>query len=190
LKNNSRNRRPSQPAATPLVDSGHHVTGSNFNDPEWCKRKLAEAQFINQQLKLENDHLHDELQAIRHEMEELQDQFRLDDADEFRQLQAELEIAAKNCRILQFKLRKIEKRNESLEGEKILFQDKLDELSREASRVMDLEEELLIAKEVSIRLHTELEQAQEWRNSTDLLNKELKKQLDELKDYLDNEVFT
>lgn len=67
--------------------------------------------------------------------------------------------------------------------------DKLDELSREASRVMDLEEELLIAKEVSIRLHTELEQAQEWRNSTDLLNKELKKQLDELKDYLDNEVF-
>ena len=68
--------------------------------------------------------------------------------------------------------------------------DKLDELSREASRVMDLEEELLIAKEVSIRLHTELEQAQEWRNSTDLLNKELKKQLDELKDYLDNEVFT
>lgn len=73
-------------------------------------------------MKLENDHLHDELQAIRHEMEELQDQFRLDDADEFRQLQAELEIAAKNCRILQFKLRKIEKRNESLEGEKILFQ--------------------------------------------------------------------
>lgn len=93
-------------------------------DPEWCKRKLAEAQFVNQQLKLENDHLHDELQAIRHEMEELQDQFRLDDADEFRQLQAELEIAAKNCRILQFKLRKIEKRNETLENEKILFQGK------------------------------------------------------------------
>ncbi len=63
-----------------------------------------------------------ELQDIRHEMEELQDQFRLDDADEFRQLQAELEIAAKNCRILQFKLRKLEKRNESLESEKILLQ--------------------------------------------------------------------
>lgn len=61
-------------------------------------------------------------------------------------------------------------------------------MSREASRVMDLEEELLIAKEVSIRLHGELEQAQEWRNTTELLNKDLKKQLDELKDYLDNEV--
>jgi hypothetical protein len=77
---------------------------------------------MNKQLKIENDTLHEELMDIRHEMEELQDQFRLDDADEFRQLQAELEIAAKNCRILQFKLRKLERRNDSLESEKILFQ--------------------------------------------------------------------
>ena len=83
---------------------------------------MAEAEYINRQLKLENTTLHVELQDIRHEMEELQDQFRLDDADEFRQLQAELEIAAKNCRILQFKLRKLEKRNESLETDKILLQ--------------------------------------------------------------------
>lgn len=62
-----------------------------------------------------------ELDTLRHEMEELQDQFRLDDADEFRQLQAELEIATKNCRILQFKLRKLEKRNDTLETEKIIL---------------------------------------------------------------------
>ena len=79
---------------------------------------------MNKQLKFENDTLQEELQDIRHEMEELQDQFRVDDADEFRQLQSELEIAAKNCRILQFKLRKLEKRNESLETEKILLQGK------------------------------------------------------------------
>jgi predicted nucleic acid-binding Zn-ribbon protein len=79
---------------------------------------------LNKQLKFENDTLQEELQDIRHEMEELQDQFRVDDADEFRQLQSELEIAAKNCRILQFKLRKLEKRNESLETEKILLQGK------------------------------------------------------------------
>ncbi len=41
---------------------------------------------------------------------------------------------------------------------------------------------------MSIRLHGELEQAQEWRITTENLNKELKKQLDELKDHLDNEV--
>jgi hypothetical protein len=73
-------------------------------------------------LKIENDQLHDELKNIRQEMEELQDQFRLDDADEFRQLQTELEIAVKNCRILQFKLRKVEKRCENLETEKIILQ--------------------------------------------------------------------
>jgi hypothetical protein len=95
-----------------------------FKDISTYKRKLAEAQYMNKQLKIENDTLHEELMDIRHEMEELQDQFRLDDADEFRQLQAELEIAAKNCRILQFKLRKLERRNDSLESEKMLFQGK------------------------------------------------------------------
>lgn len=83
--------------------------------------KLTEVEIQNKELKLENKTLHEELLDIRREMEELQDQFRLDDADEFRQLQAELEIAAKNCRILQFKLRKLEKRNESLENDKIIL---------------------------------------------------------------------
>jgi hypothetical protein len=76
---------------------------------------------INNELKNENKELHDELESIKHEMEELQDQFRLDDAEEFRHLQAELEIATKNCRILQFKLRKLEKRNETIETEKIIL---------------------------------------------------------------------
>jgi hypothetical protein len=48
----------------------------------------------------------------------------------------------------------------------------------------------LVAKEVSIRLHGELEQAQDWRVTAEKLNKELKKQLDDLKDFIDNEVFT
>lgn len=155
---------------------------------ELIKKKLAEYQYINKQLRIENNTLHEELQDIRNEMDELQDQFRLDDADEFRQLQAELEIAAKNCRILQFKLRKLEKRNETLETDKIILQDRLDEFSREANKIIDLEEELLIAKEVSIRLNGELEQAHEWKESTEKLNNNLKKQLDELKDFLDNEV--
>jgi len=51
-----------------------------------------------------------------------------------------------------------------------------------------LEEELLIAKEVSIRLNAELEQALEWRDTSEILNKELKKQLDDLKELLDNQV--
>ena len=73
-------------------------------------------------MRLENSTLKNEIQDLRNEMEELHDQFRLDDADEFRQLQAELDIAAKNCRILQFKLRKAERRNEELENEKLIMQ--------------------------------------------------------------------
>ena len=145
---------------------------------------------MNKQLKLENDMLHEELLDIRHEMEELQDQFRMDDADEFRQLQAELEVAAKNCRILHFKLRKVEKRNEYLESEHALYQDKYDEVGKQAARVLELEEELLVAKEVSIRLHSELEQSQECRLTIEKLNKELKKHLDDLKDFIDAEVTT
>ena len=37
-----------------------------------------------------------------------------------------LSLVAKNCRILQFKLRKAEKRNENMEGEKVILEGKID----------------------------------------------------------------
>ena len=43
---------------------------------------------------------------------------REDQADEYRDLKKDLEQTAKNCRILQFKLRKAERRTEQLETEK------------------------------------------------------------------------
>ena len=48
----------------------------------------------------------------------MHDQFRDDEAAEFRELQKELEATAKNCRILQFKLRKVERRNEQAEADR------------------------------------------------------------------------
>ena len=51
-------------------------------------------------------------------MEEMHDQFRDDEAAEFHELQKELEATAKNCRILQFKLRKLERRNEQAEADR------------------------------------------------------------------------
>ena len=48
----------------------------------------------------------------------MHDQFRDDEAAEFRELQKELEATAKNCRILQFKLRKLERRNEQAEADR------------------------------------------------------------------------
>ena len=55
-------------------------------------------------------------------------------------------------------------------------------------KMHDLEEELLVAKEVSIRLHSELEQAEEWRVNAEKLNKDLKSKLDELKDFINTDV--
>lgn len=66
--------------------------------------------------------------------------------------------------------------------------DKLDDYSREVEKVRHLEEELLVAKEVSIRLHSELEQCEEIRKKSEKLNKDLKCKLDELKDQIDAEV--
>uniref|UniRef100_X2B3W9 Uncharacterized protein n=1 Tax=Capitella teleta TaxID=283909 RepID=X2B3W9_CAPTE len=52
-----------------------------------------------------------EVQDCHLEMDEMHDQFREDEAIEFREMQKDLEATAKNCRILQFKLRKMERRN-------------------------------------------------------------------------------
>lgn len=96
-----------------------------------------------------------------------------------------IEFLAKNCRILQFKLRKSEKRNENLEVEKAVLEDKIHELTRENYRVHDLDDELLIAKEVSVRLHNELEKSEQKKHQIEQFNLILKENLDTLKETLD-----
>jgi predicted RNase H-like nuclease (RuvC/YqgF family) len=99
------------------------------------RQQLKEVTHSYNKLKIENQALVNEIDSIKREMEELQDQFRLDDADEFRQLQAELEIATKNCRIFQFKLRKLEKRNDTLEADKVLLHGMCGAAVREQSNM-------------------------------------------------------
>ncbi|CAF1045918.1 unnamed protein product [Rotaria sordida] len=139
-------------------------------------------------LRQQNDALRQELHDIRQEMDEITDQFRTEDAEEFKQLQAELEVAAKNCRILQFKLRKSEKRNETIEAEKAVLEEKIQQIIRDNNRARDFDEELLIAKEVSVRLHGELEKSEESRLITEKLNMALKQNLDTLKESLDQQL--
>lgn len=59
--------------------------------------------------------LRQEILDLKVEMEEMYDSFRDQEAEEFRDLQRELEMTAKNCRVLQFKLRKAERRSEQVE---------------------------------------------------------------------------
>ncbi|CAF1059346.1 unnamed protein product [Rotaria sordida] len=171
-------------------DENKMTIKQHHNDEESSIATTSDPITVCEALRQQNDALRQELHDIRREMDEITDQFRTEDAEEFKQLQAELEIAAKNCRILQFKLRKAEKRNENMEAEKATLEEKIQQLTRDHYRVRDLDEELLIAKEVSVRLHSELEKSEESRMITEKLNMTLKQHLDTLKESFDQKLST
>ncbi len=70
------------------------------------------------------------------------------------------------------------------------YLEKIQQIIRDNNRVRDLDEELLIAKEVSVRLHNELEKSEESRIITEKLNLSLKQHLDTLKESLDQKLLT
>jgi chromosome segregation ATPase len=82
----------------------------------------------NVRLRSENESLAADIAELRQEMEEMHDQYREEEIEEFRELQRELEQNAKNCRILQFKLRKAERERDHLQTEKNVIGCKLREL--------------------------------------------------------------
>ncbi|KAI8497590.1 Protein soga3, partial [Branchiostoma belcheri] len=94
------------------------------------------------------------------------DSFREEEFEQFRQLQRELEQTSRNCRILQLRLRKAEKRNEQVEADRGNY-----------SRVREIEQDLKVAKDVSVRLHHELEQVEEKRSRVEEQNQHLRHKL-------------
>ena len=66
--------------------------------------------------------------------------------------------------------------------------EKIQQIILDNQRVRELDEELLVAKEVSVRLHNELEKSEESRMITDQLNLFLKQHLDTLKETLDQQL--
>ncbi|CAB3401057.1 unnamed protein product [Caenorhabditis bovis] len=142
---------------------------------EKLREKIKTTEGLCDELMEENEQLKAEIKDLQQEIEEMQDQYREEEIEEFRELQRELELNAKNCRVLQFKLRKTERQRDQAEAEKVHAQQKLEELINEnpetlatsirsdSARVKELESEIRIAKEVSVRLHSELEQTEEKR---------------------------
>ncbi|KAL3989857.1 hypothetical protein ACH3XW_29310 [Acanthocheilonema viteae] len=156
--------------------SGSGVSHSEMNAKLMEKLKASES--LCDELMEENESLKADIKDLQQEIEEMQDQYREEEIEEFRELQRELEQNAKNCRILQFKLRKSERTREELDAEKQHLEAKVKDLLEASSvtgslqktgkqldtiRVRELESELRIAKEVSVRLHNELENAEEKR---------------------------
>ena len=152
-----------------LPESERASLAAEENEIADLKRRLDEYENRYADVVGENEDLRQEVRDLQLEMEEMHDQFREEETIEFRELQKELESTAKSCRILQFKLRKAERRNEQLEAERVQNDEKLRhfescfQASDDKRRIRILEEDLRMAKEVSVRLHEELERADQKR---------------------------
>jgi len=89
----------------------------------------------------------------------MHDQFREEETTEIRELQRELETTAKACRIVNFKLRKAERRCDQLEAEKVQAEEKSRQLearfrsSDDRQHLLELEEELRMAKVLMLISH-------------------------------------
>ncbi|XP_007895446.2 microtubule cross-linking factor 1 [Callorhinchus milii] len=134
-----------------------------------------------EELRSENDYLKDELEELRAEMEELRDSYLEEDVYQVQELRRELDRANKNCRILQYRLRKTEQK--SL---KVAQTGQVD-----GELIRNLEQDLKVAKDVSVRLHHELESVEEKRVSAEDENESLRQRLIEVeisKQTLQNEL--
>ncbi|XP_011190177.2 myosin-11 isoform X4 [Zeugodacus cucurbitae] len=120
------------------------------------KRKLQAAEQLCEELMEENQDAKKEIINLQAEMDELQDTYRDDEVKAKTNLQKELEKMTKNCRILNFKLKKYERKVEIME------QEKQNNYNTDLlTKVNKLEEELRFANELTRKLQTE---AEELRN--------------------------
>lgn len=132
---------------------------------EQLRAKLLAAETLCEELMDENEDMKKELRDLEEEIEEMQDNFREDQADEYSSLRRELEQTIKNCRVLSFKLKKTERKAEQLEQEKIDHEKKLLEIVGgqegldRVNRIKELEQEVSRSTEVALRLQRELAEA-------------------------------
>uniref|UniRef100_A0A6J0TKX5 Microtubule cross-linking factor 1 isoform X2 n=1 Tax=Pogona vitticeps TaxID=103695 RepID=A0A6J0TKX5_9SAUR len=150
-----------------------------------CDKPLAvdEEELLREieELRSENDYLKDELDELRAEMEEMRDSYLEEDVYQLQELRRELDRANKNCRILQYRLRKAEQK--SL---KVAQTGQVD-----GELIRSLEQDLKVAKDVSVRLHHELENVEDKRVKAEDENEVLRQQIIEVeisKQALQNEL--
>ncbi|XP_059483833.1 uncharacterized protein LOC132201592 isoform X2 [Neocloeon triangulifer] len=127
---------------------------------EDLRNKLSAAETLCEELMDENEEIKKEIRDLEEEIDEMQDNFREEQADEYTSLKKELEQTAKNCRILQFKLRKAERKAEALEAAKSEVEKQLGDKGgnlQSIEKIQQLEKDLKLQSEVSERLHKETE---------------------------------
>ncbi|XP_012819055.1 protein SOGA3 isoform X2 [Xenopus tropicalis] len=146
-----------------------------------CAMSMRAMQDEMEKLRDENESLKNEIEEMRTEMDEMRDSFFEEDACQLQEMRHDLERANKNCRILQYRLRKAERKR--------VRYAQTGEIDGELLR--SLEQDLKVAKDVSVRLHHELENVEEKRTKTEEENEKLRQQLIEVdmaKQVLQNEL--
>ncbi|XP_028832257.1 microtubule cross-linking factor 1 isoform X2 [Denticeps clupeoides] len=134
-----------------------------------------------EELHSENDYLKDELDELRAEMEEVRDSYLEEEMYQLQELRRDLDRSNKNCRILQYRLRKAEQRG--------LRAAQTGHVDGELLR--GLEQDLKVAKDVSVRLHNELESVEDKRTRAEDENEMLRQKIIEVevsKEALHNEL--
>uniref|UniRef100_H3DBK9 Microtubule crosslinking factor 1 n=1 Tax=Tetraodon nigroviridis TaxID=99883 RepID=H3DBK9_TETNG len=121
-------------------------------------------------LRSENDYLKDEVDELRAEMEEMRDSYLEEEVYQLQELRRDLDRSNKNCRILQYRLRKAE--------QKSLRVAQTGQVDGELLR--SLEQDLKVAKDVSVRLHNELESVEDKRSRTEDENELLRQKIIEV----------
>ncbi|XP_064887928.1 microtubule cross-linking factor 2 isoform X5 [Columba livia] len=118
-------------------------------------------------LRSENDYLKDEIEELRAEMLEMRDVYMEEDVYQLQELRQQLDQASKTCRILQYRLRKAERR--SL---RVAQTGQVD-----SELIHSLEQDVKVAKDVSVRLHNELEVVEKKRIRLEEENEDLRQRL-------------
>ncbi|XP_026539780.1 protein SOGA1 isoform X1 [Notechis scutatus] len=134
-----------------------------------------------EELRSENDYLKDEIEELRAEMLEMRDVYMEEDVYQLQELRQQLDQASKTCRILQYRLRKAERR--SL---RVAQTGQVD-----GEFIHSLEQDVKVAKDVSVRLHNELEAVEKKRIKLEEENEDLRQRLiesDLAKQVLQNEM--
>ncbi|XP_078044160.1 uncharacterized protein LOC144473808 isoform X1 [Augochlora pura] len=104
--------------------------GERDREKDELRSKLKSAENLCESLMDENEDMKKEIRQLEEEIYELQDTFRDEQADEYVRLRKSLEQSNKNCRILSFKLRKVERKVEELETEKTTLETKYEQVKK------------------------------------------------------------
>uniref|UniRef100_A0A3B3DAG6 Uncharacterized protein n=1 Tax=Oryzias melastigma TaxID=30732 RepID=A0A3B3DAG6_ORYME len=112
----------------------------------------------------------DEVEELRAEMEEVRDCYLEEEVYQLQELRREVDRSNKNCRILQYRLRKAE--------QKSLRVAQTGQVDGELLR--SLEQDLKVAKDVSVRLHNELEIVEDKRSRAEDENEMLRQRIIEV----------